>query len=200
MWRSRTSSGPEPGSGARRLRRAPAFLELAALLSGAAEAAVFETQGQALARVFPPPARVERATSYLTPAQVEAARKAAQAPVDSAVVTRYAASGPDGVPLGTAYFDSHVVRTASEVLMVVVAPDRTVRSVDVLAFGEPQDYLPRAGWLKQIDGTRVEDDLFVGRALAHVTGATLTTRAIASAVRRVLALDQLLGAPAKPAR
>ena len=184
--------------GARRRRRAPVLLALAALLPGAAGAAVFETQEQALARAFPPPARVVRSTLFLSEEQLEAARKAAQAPVDSAVVTRYAAFGPDGAFLGAAYFDAHVVRTAREVLMVVVAPDRSVRSVDVLAFGEPQDYLPRGGWLKRMEGKRQEDGLFVGRALAHVTGATLTTRAIAAAVRRVLAVHSLLGAPASP--
>ncbi len=173
-----------------------ALLALAALLPGAAAAAAFETQEQALARAFPPPARVARSTSFLTDEQLEAARKTAQAPVDSAVVTRYAAFGADGALLGTAYFDAHVVRTAREVLMVVIAPDQSVRSVDVLAFGEPQDYLPRGGWLKRVEGKKQEDGLFVGRALAHVTGATLTTRAIAAAVRRVLAVHSLLGDPA----
>ena len=198
MLPSPTSSDSRLGPGVRSNRRAPAFLALAALLPGAAGAAVFETQEQALARAFPPPARVVRATSYLSEAQLDAARKAAQAPVDSAVVTGYAAFGTDGTLLGTAYFDAHVVRTAREVLMVVVAPDRTVRSVDVLAFGEPQDYLPRSGWLKRVEGKRPEDGLFVGRALAHVTGATLTTRAIAAAVRRVLAVHALVGTPAPP--
>jgi hypothetical protein len=84
--------------------------------------------------------------------------------------------------------------------MVVVAPDGGVRSVDVLAFGEPQDYLPRGGWLKRVEGRRMDDGLFVGRALAHVTGATLTTRAIATAVRRILALDAALGRPAPPVK
>ncbi len=196
MSHSRTSSDPGVSSGVRRFRRAPALVLLAALLTSVAGAAVFETQEQALARAFPPPARVVRSTSFLTEAQHETARKTAQAPVDSAVVTRYAAFGPDGSLLGTAYFDAHVVRTAREVLMVVVAPDRTVRSVDVLAFGEPQDYLPRGGWLKRVEGKGQEDGLFVGRALAHVTGATLTTHAIAAAVRRVLAVHALLGDPA----
>lgn len=170
---------------------------MVAFLPGSAGAAVFETQEQALARTFPPPAQVLRSTSFLSEEQREAVRRAAQAPVDSAVVTRYPAFGADGSLLGTVYFDAHVVRTAREVLMVVVAPDRTVRSVDVLAFGEPQDYLPRGGWLKRVEGKRQEDGLFVGRALAHVTGATLTTRAIAAAVRRVLALHSLLGDPAR---
>jgi len=196
MSRSPIFSDPGVSPGARRLRRAPALLALAVLLPGAAGAAVFETQEQALARAFPPPARVVRSTSFLSEGQREAAQRAAQAPVDSAVVTRYAAFGPDGTLLGTAYFDAHVVRTAREVLMVVVAPDRGVRSVEVLAFGEPQDYMPRGGWLKRVEGKKQEDGLFVGRALAHVTGATLTTRAIAAAVRRVLAVHSLLGDPA----
>jgi hypothetical protein len=184
------------------IRRARGALPLCALLllAGSARAAVFETQEHALARAFPAPARVVRTTAYLSAEQVETARKAAQAPVDSAVVTRYAAFDPDGKHVGTAYFDGHVVRTATEVLMVLVAPDRSIRSVDVLAFGEPQDYLPRPGWLKRVEGRTAEDGLFVGRALSHVSGATLTTRAIAAAVRRVLALDALLGPPAPPAK
>lgn len=198
MSHSRISSDSGVSPGARRFRRAPAFLVLAALLSGAAGAAVFETQEKALSRAFPPPARVVRSTSFLSEEQLGAARKSAQAPVDSAIVTRYAAFGADGVLVGTAYFDVHVVRTAREVLMVVVAPDKSVRSVDVLAFGEPQDYLPRGGWLKRVEGKKQQDGLFVGRALAHVTGATLTTRAIAAAVRRVLAVHSLLDEPASP--
>ncbi len=183
-----------------RLRPSGVLLALAALLPGAASAAVFETQEQALARVFPPPVRVVRVTAYLAPAQVEAARKAAQTPIESAVVTRYAGFSPEGAHIGTAYFDDHVVRTAREVLMIVVAPDGSLRSVDVLAFGEPQDYLPREGWLRRVEGKRSGDSLFVGRALAHVTGATLTTRAIAAAARRVLALDAQIGPPARPAK
>ncbi len=195
------SSDPAASSRAGRgAQQARALLALVSLLPGAAGAAVFETQEQALSRAFPPPARVVRSTSFLSEQQLAEARKTAQAPVDSAIVTRYPAFGADGTLLGTAYFDAHVVRTAREVLMVVVAPDRSVRSVDVLAFGEPQDYLPRVGWLRRAEGKRSAEGLFVGRALAHVTGATLTTRAIAAASRRVLALDAQIGPPAGPAK
>lgn len=196
MSPSPISSDPGVSPAARRSRRAAALLLLAALVPGAAGAAVFETQEHALGRAFPAPARVTRRTEFLSPAQVEAVRKAAQAAVESSVVTRYEARGPDGALLGTAYFDAHVVRTAKEVLMVVVAPDGSVRSVDVLAFGEPQDYLPRERWLVRIEGKKAGEELFVGRALAHVSGATLTTRAIAAAVRRVLALHAVLAANA----
>lgn len=186
------------------LRHRLSLLKTAVLLgllsAPGAPAKVFETQAAALARVFPPPAQVTRATAFLTAEQKARAAKLAEAPVESAVVTRYGGFTASGEAIGTAYFDTHTVRTAPEVLMIVVGPDRTVRSVDVLAFAEPEDYLPREGWLKRLDGRRQEEGLFVGRALAHVTGATLTTRAIAAAVRRILALDSILGPPAAPGK
>lgn len=159
----------------------------------AALGAVYETQEKALARAFPPPARVVRTTSYLSEGQVARAQQAARAPVSSAVVTRYAAFGPGNERLGTVYFDTHAVRTATETLMIQVRPDGRLGPVDVLAFAEPEDYLPRTGWLRRAEGQPLGDELFVGRALAHVTGATLTTRAITLAVRRALALEAVLG-------
>ncbi len=112
MSLSRISSDPGASPRARRRKGARALLALVTLLPGAAGAAVFETQEQALSRAFPLPARVVRSTSFLSEEQLEAAKKRAQAPVDSAIVTRYAAFGADGALLGTAYFDAHVVRTA----------------------------------------------------------------------------------------
>jgi hypothetical protein len=64
--------------------------------------------------------------------------------------------------------------------------------VEVIAFGEPEDYLPRRNWLNLFVGRRLDDELVVGRRLAHVTGATLTTRTIAEAVRRVLAVHAIV--------
>ncbi|HYR47010.1 MAG TPA: FMN-binding protein, partial [Thermoanaerobaculia bacterium] len=99
--------------------------------------------------------------------------------------------------LGTAYFDTHMVRTQTETLCITVLPDGSAGAVEVVAFHEPEDYLPRGKWLKLFEKKKLDDELAVGRGLAHVTGATLTTRAIAEAVRRVLAIHAAL-AEGKP--
>jgi hypothetical protein len=166
------------------------------LCAAESRAVVYATREEALARAFPPPAAVARRTFFLTEEERSAASRQAQSKVESGLVVAYAAT-LDGRSLGTAYFDTHTVRTMPETLMVVVQPDGAVGSVDVLSFGEPEDYLPRAGWLKLFVGQRLGPDLAVGRKLAHVTGATLTTQAIASAVRRVLAVHAVLAARAK---
>jgi len=76
--------------------------------------------------------------------------------------------------------------------MTVVAPDGRLRMALVLQFGEPPDYLPQEGWLRTLEGKGLDDDLWPGRGVRRVTGATLTVQALTEAVRRSLAVDSLI--------
>ena len=62
--------------------------------------------------------------------------------VPSAVWTYYVGLA-SGAVTGYAYFDTHVVRTMPETMMAVLTPEGSVRSAELLAFAEPDDYLPR---------------------------------------------------------
>jgi len=93
---------------------------------------------------------------------------------------------------GAAYFDVHRVRTLPETLMIVVDPDGGVRQLEVMSFLEPEEYIPRRTWYDQFLRRRLGPRLRLKRSIHAVTGATLTARATASAVRRVLAIDQVL--------
>jgi Na+-translocating ferredoxin:NAD+ oxidoreductase RnfG subunit len=177
------------------LRRAVLLAALLAASGGALALPVYSSREQALARAFPPPAVTERKTYFLTDAERERASRLAKAKIDSSLVVAYVGRGPKGL-VGTAYFDTHTVRTMPETILVTVKPDGSVGGVEVVAFGEPEDYLPRPRWLRLFGGRRLDADLAVGRGLAHVTGATLTTRAIAEAVRRVLAIHSVISAAA----
>ena len=172
------------------------FLSLAVLGAAASlSAEVLMTERQALERAFPG-ASVERKTLYLTADQVKAIEGAARSRLPSAVVTVFVARR-DGVAAGHAVLDTHVVRTMPETVLTVTEPDGRLRMALVLQFGEPPDYLPREGWLKTLEGRALDDDLAAGRGVRRVTGATLTVQALTEAVRRSLALDQVMlrGAP-----
>ena len=183
MWRWVTSSDR-------------AALCAAVLLAGIAAPAplparVLLTVDEALELAFPG-CRVERSTVYLTEAQLERARELAGGAVESALVHPYVARCPDGARGGVAYFDTHRVRTLPETLMVVVSPEGEVARIEVLAFREPPDYLPRDAWYEQFAGRALDPELELKRAIRGVTGATLTARATTAAVRRVLAIDRVL--------
>jgi FMN-binding protein len=169
-------------------------LVVAAVMATPVSAAVVMTQEKALATAFPAGAAVERQTSFLTDAQLARARELAGPGIEiaSALVTRYVARGGAGAIVGTAYFDTHRVRTLQETLMIVVGPDGKVGRVDVLAFGEPPEYLPKKGWLDQFAGHGLDGELSVKRGIHGITGATLSSQAATDAVRRVLAIHAVL--------
>jgi hypothetical protein len=169
------------------------------LLGGAARPAaakVFLTVEEALKLAFAG-CQVARRTAYLTPEQVRHARELAGTEIPSALVTSYVATR-GGQPAGTAYFDTHRVRTLPETVMVVVDPQGRVARVEVISFREPEEYLPRGAWYEQFQGEALDRDLQLKRDIRPVTGATLTARATTNAVRRVLALHRVLPAGGKP--
>jgi electron transport complex protein RnfG len=167
-------------------------------LAPPAAAAVYATRDQALAETFPG-AVIERKRFVLTEKDLEAASALAHVKLESKLVSAYLAWRGDTLA-GTAFIDSRTVRTMPGVFMVVVAPDTTIARVEVLAFHEPPDYLPPGRWLSLMTGERLDDRLWPGRDLHHLSGATLTARAVTEMARGALALYQQVVAPALAAR
>lgn len=166
------------------------------LLGGVAQAKVFVTVDEALKLAFPG-CQVARRTAFLTPEQVRRARELSGAEVPSALVNYHVATRA-GQPAGTAYFDTHRVRTLPETLMIVVDSEGRVARIEVISFREPEDYLPRGVWYEQFRGKALGPDLQLKRGIRPVTGATLTARATTDAVRRVLALHRVIGERGRP--
>ena len=107
------------------------------------------------------------------------------------MVYAYVAS-KEGKLIGTAYFDRHRVRAKQELVMVVVSPESKVLRIEVIAFGEPLDYLPRGNFYQQFLGRGLQDKLTTKGNVRSVVGATLTVNATIAAVRRILATHQLV--------
>lgn len=172
----------------------------ALISAGPASAQVLMTQEEALALAFPAATRVDRKTAYLSDEQLRRARALAgrDVEIDQAIVTYYVGYR-DRRPLGVAYFDAHRVRTMTEVVMVVVSPDARVQRMDVVKFTEPPEYRAPDGWIEQIEGRKLDDELSLKGGVRNLTGATLTARALTRAARRVLALHAMI-APLEPAR
>jgi hypothetical protein len=151
----------------------------------------FLTQEEALRLAFPRGAAITRKTAFLSDAdRAEVARRAGGAPPPG-LVASYAAT-LDGKDAGTAYFDTHVVRTLPETILVVIDPKGAIARIEILSFSEPEEYLPREAWYGQFPGKTLGDALSEKRDVRPVTGATITVRVTVEAARRVLALDAFL--------
>lgn len=173
--------------------RAAAAVLLWLAAGRAAQAKVFLTADEALRLAFPG-AGIERRSAFLTPAQQEEARRlcGADRPPGALVAYYVASRPPGGAEIGRAYFDTHVVRTQSETVMIVVDPGGAIARVEVLSFAEPDEYLPRSRWYSEFKGRKLDGELMVKRGIPAVAGATLTARATTEAARRILALDRVI--------
>lgn len=138
-----------------------------------------------------PGAQVQSTMIFLTADQMKEAAAKAGSAIPSALVAKYVAKA-NGVVVGRAYLDTHVVRTKKESLLILLNADGTVKRTEVVAFEEPPEYQPSQKWYDQFQGKALGSGLSLTGQIHPVTGASLTAKATVEAVRRALAIDQLL--------
>lgn len=162
-------------------------LLLCAALPHPSWAKVYMTLDDALKEVFPSAERVEKKDIYMSVDEAQKVETLARAPVKSRHFVYYTAR-EKGEVMGYVCFMSHVVRTKNAVTMMVFGPDFSVRQVRVLAFYEPEEYLPAPRWFTQFKGKILSDGLRPGQDIQAVSGATLSVNGITREVRLTLAV------------
>ena len=88
--------------------------------------------------------------------------------------------------------DTHVVRTKKESLLICLDESGKFQRIEVTAFLEPPEYLASPDWHARYTSRELSDELSLNRAIRPIVGATLTSLAANQAVRRILAIDQVL--------
>jgi hypothetical protein len=156
-----------------------------------AEAKAFYSKQEALALAFPEAENIENQTFFLTDEQVQRVSTLASTPVDSKLATVYIGRKANQI-LGYAFIETNIVRTLPETFLIVVSPAGVLQKLFVLAFYEPEEYMPSERWLRQFDQKTLTPDLQLRRDIHGIAGSTLTARAVTSGVRKVLALFQVL--------
>jgi Na+-translocating ferredoxin:NAD+ oxidoreductase RnfG subunit len=164
---------------------------VALCLGTGAPAKIFHSRSEALDLAFPDAERVDSETYVLDDAQAKRVESLARCPLDSRLVRIYTGYR-GGEVLGYAMIDIHNVRTLPEAFLVVLTPSGEIRSLRVLAFHEPLEYLPAGRWYEQFDSKSLKEPLRLGRDVHGVVGATLSSRATTRGVRRALALYEVL--------
>lgn len=151
---------------------------------------VYLTLENALRHAFPESKEIERKNLFLTDEEVIRIQSLYRARLESKLFTYYVAHR-DGDVLGYAFFGSHIVRTKPEVYMIVINPEGSLKQVEILAFYEPEEYLPSRRWFEQFKGKILDDSLWPKRGVSAVSGATLSVNGITGEVRKVLSVFEI---------
>jgi Na+-translocating ferredoxin:NAD+ oxidoreductase RnfG subunit len=178
------------------LLRTAAITAALCLATGAAHAKVFYSKSEALKLAFPDAERVDEKSLLLDDEQAGQIERLAKSRLESRLVRIYTGYRGDELQ-GYAFIDVHTVRTLPEGFLVVLTPKGEVRTVRVLAFHEPLEYMPSARWYEQFEHKTIESPLRLGGDVHAIAGATLSSRAATDGVRRALALYQVVIAGGK---
>ena len=174
--------------------RQPIAAIVLALLGGVVAPGAQEgviTRSEALAAVYPE-AQVTRDRVILTREQMGAVAALARVGMQGRIFPRYIARDENGAVVGRAYIDTHTPKTERQSLLISLDTAGRVIRVDVTVFFEPAQYMAPQAWLRQFDGAELHHPLAIRRGIRPIAGSSFTGRAISNAVRRVLALDQVL--------
>ena len=150
------------------------------------------TREEALASAFPD-ASVADERIFLTDEQAERIEAISRVDLSGKLYARYVVSR-NGMVVGRAYIDTHQVRTKKESLLVSLDASGRVQRLDVTVFLEPPEYIAGPSWMRQFYDKPLDGDLAIQRSIRPIAGATLTAYAISEAIRRVMAMDQVLTA------
>ncbi len=134
---------------------------------------------------------VIRKTIFLDDDQIGILQDKSRSQFTSQVIAYYIGL-KDGSPVGYAFFEDQIVRTKKTIAMIVLTPEGTVKNVEVLAFYEPEDYLPIERWFALFFGKKLTANLWPGKQIHAVTGATLSVHSFTLCTRRALAVFELI--------
>ena len=83
------------------------------------------------------------------------------------------------------------VRTKDETALYVVSREGKLRYVEIVAFYEPPEYMPKKKWLSEFKAKSIQSAIKIKNDIPKISGATLTAQAISDSARIVLSVWEL---------
>lgn len=134
---------------------------------------------------------VESENIILNDAQMAQLSKTAEQKLETKLYRLYIAkNGPQTVGYGVLM--NKKVRTKTAIAVYLIGMDKKIKSIEIVAFNEPLDYLPSSTWLDVFDGKNSSNTLKLNQDIPTTTGATLSARAITDGARATLGLLELV--------
>ena len=152
-------------------------------------AQIFYSKTEALELAFGK-ATVENLSLFPENADVAKIQALAKMKLESGLFTFYVGK-ENGKILGYAAIETENVRTKPETVMIVLTPEGELKSVTMLAFHEPPEYMPPERWFESL-AKRPLSEMDFSKGVDGISGATLSTRSALSSVRKVMAIYQVM--------
>jgi len=145
------------------------------------------SKDEAIAQAFPKPIAVEMKMAAVSSGQIERISKTLGV-ADVPRVLKYYEATTNGVIVGYALINRVQGKHGPITFLVAMDSAMAIDSVSILALKEQRGRLVRRrSFLSQFTGKKMPDKMRVHSDIRGITGATISSRAVASGVRRAVA-------------
>ncbi len=161
------------------------FLTLFVVSLASAELLVSPAKSMQLA--FSLDAHIEKKNILLSKEQVDTVEKETKNKLKTKLYQIYKATKDEHL-LGYGILVSQMVRSKNCVVMYHISADKILKSIEIIAFNEPKEYLPNQQWKKVFNTVSTLEPLYLSKQIPTITGATLSARAVTDASRTAFAI------------
>lgn len=170
------------------------YLTIACLLLAATPArsqSISQKAESAMRRVFGADREERSVLLTLDAATHQEAEKRSGQTIGNKVIVHEALA--DGKIVGYGIVDDVRGKAQPITYMTLIRPDASVAEVEVLVYREPYGgEVQNESYRKQFRGKRSKAPLCVGQDIQNIAGATISSKAIANGVRKILVLFEVL--------
>ncbi len=164
------------------------FIFLTFMTSPSWAQTIFQKPTEALKVVFQKSESIESAKKVLSEDQKQKIKKETGESLSRDEWVFYVAKTKGQVD-GYALIDHEIGKTEPITFMTFITPEGAVKEVEILVYRETHGSEVREKkFMKQFYGKDVNHPIMLGKDIIHMSGATLSSRAIAKGVKRDLAL------------
>ena len=142
---------------------------------------------EAMKNAYPQATKIQKKNILLNNTKASHIANEAKQKLDSKIFRIFRAYKNDKV-LGFGVLVSKKVRSKNAVVLYMISSDSILKSIEVIAFNEPMEYLPSSNWSSQFKNISTSTMLRTSKEIPTITGATLSARSITDSSRLAFAL------------
>lgn len=131
--------------------------------------------------------KIEKKSLLLTSDDAKAVTKLAKVKLDTKIYKTFRAFKDDKL-LGYGILVLHKVRSKDTAVLSIISPDGTLKTIEIVAFNEPMEYIPSKNWIEVLENKMLSDSLALGKDIPSITAATMSARAATNAARIALSI------------
>jgi len=150
-------------------------------------AKVFISPEKAIRENFSTATEITKKVLTLSSKKVKQIQKEAKATLKKNHFTIYIAKDIKEKIVGYGILINKKVRSKNAVILYLIK-NNTLQSIEIIAFNEPQEYLPSKSWQEQFREKRTDKMLHLGKEIPTITGATLSAKSVTDGSRIAFAL------------